>query len=56
MAVDRYVQCGESITPDRENHEKYGRYFALYREIHDALAPVEKLIHETFVAGEGDRA
>ncbi len=26
-AIERYVQFEESITPDLENHEKYGRYF-----------------------------
>ncbi len=51
-AVERCVQFEESITPDRENHETYGRYFAIYRKIHDALAPVEKQIHETFVTGK----
>jgi xylulokinase len=51
-AVERCAQFEESITPDLENHEKYHRYFAIYRKIHDALAPVEKLIHETFVAGK----
>ena len=50
-AAERCVQFEESITPDRENHEKYGRYFAIYQKIHDQLAPVEKLIHETFVTG-----
>jgi xylulokinase len=48
-ASERCVQFEETITPDNENHEKYDRYFAIYQKIHDHLAPVEKLIHETFV-------
>ncbi len=51
-AVELCVRFAEPISPDPENHEKYGRYFTLYREIHDALAPVEKRIHETFVQGK----
>ncbi len=51
-AVERCVRFEESITPDLENHEKYGGYFAIYRMIRDALAPVEKMIHETFVTGK----
>jgi xylulokinase len=51
-AVERCVQFEESIAPDLENHKKYDRYFAIYRLIHDQLAPVEKLIHETFVTGK----
>jgi xylulokinase len=51
-AAERCVKFEESITPDRDNHEKYRRYFAIYQKIHDQLAPVEKLIHETFVTGK----
>ncbi|MFZ4439204.1 MAG: xylulokinase [Syntrophales bacterium] len=51
-AAEKCVQFEETITPDLGNHEKYGRYFAIYQKIHDQLAPVEKWIHETFVAGK----
>ncbi|MHB8770033.1 MAG: xylulokinase [Syntrophales bacterium] len=50
-AVEKCVRFEETITPDRENQERYSRYFALYQEIHDALAPVEERIHKTFVKG-----
>ncbi len=49
-AAEQCVQFAEEILPDRENHEKYTKYFAIYQKIHDQLAPVEKCIHEAFVA------
>jgi sugar (pentulose or hexulose) kinase len=48
-AVERSARFEEPVPA---NHERYGRYFALYRQIHDALAPVEKRIHETFAKGK----
>lgn len=50
-AAERCVRFDEPITPDGKNHEQYARFFSLYREIHDALAPVEKRIHDTFARG-----
>jgi len=47
-AVQRCVQYAEPILPDPENHDRYSRYFAVYRKIHDQLAPVEKWIHDAF--------
>lgn len=48
-AAENCVRFEESITPDPENHEKYKSYFAIYRKIHDQLAPVDRWIHEAFV-------
>jgi xylulokinase len=39
-AVDQCVKLKEIIEPNMANHEKYERLFALYKEIHDGLAPV----------------
>ncbi len=51
-AAEHCVRFEESITPDPENHETYRRYFAIYREIHDLLAPVNRLISEVTVQGK----
>jgi xylulokinase len=48
-AAENCVKFEDSILPVQENHEKYREYFDLYKKIHDQLAPVDKMIHDTLV-------
>ena len=38
QAVSTCVRLARHITPNMENHEKYKRYFKIYKEVHDNLA------------------
>jgi len=38
QAVSTCVRLARHITPSMENHEKYKRYFKIYKEVHDNLA------------------
>lgn len=48
-AAESCVKFVDEIYPIPGNHEKYTRYFSIYKMIHDHLAPVEKTIHDSFV-------
>jgi len=39
-AVEKCVKQKDMVTPNPENTEKYRKVFAVYKKIHDALAPV----------------
>lgn len=39
-SVEKCVRFGEETLPDAERHALYERNFAVYRRIHDALAPI----------------
>jgi xylulokinase len=38
--ADQCIKIQKVIKPDFDNHRKYEKLFALYKEIHDGLAPV----------------
>jgi xylulokinase len=48
-AAEKCVQFEESITPNPENTDRYRKYFAIYKKIHDQLAPVGQWIQEAFL-------
>lgn len=54
-AAERCVRFEASIAPIPENTEKYRRYFAIYKAIHDQLAPVGRWIREAFVVEQQGR-
>lgn len=43
-AADQCVKLKEVIEPNMTNHQKYEKLFALYKEIHDGLAPVYRKV------------
>ncbi len=51
-AVRRCVHYVDKLVPDSRSHASYQKYFSIYRKIHDRLAPVHRMIDETFVKEE----
>jgi xylulokinase len=46
-AVRQGVQYDALVQPNRQNHEKYQKYFSIYQKIHDQLASINRTIHES---------
>lgn len=45
-AADKCIELQDVVTPNYDNHQKYEKFFTLYKEIHDGLAPVYRKLEE----------
>jgi xylulokinase len=37
--IERFIRISGVIEPDRERHERYEKFFALYRDLYESLKP-----------------
>jgi xylulokinase len=43
-AAETCCRFSHAVEPDMRNHTVYGEYFALFRQVHDALSPLYRII------------
>jgi xylulokinase len=51
--IERFIQIGETVSPDPAAHERYEELYAAYRALYPALGPVLAAVRR---AGAGEPA